>query len=173
MLTRKGSQIDNVPGIPIRLLNVILSRFALPNNSIHGITHWKRVEAIGRRLAASIEADVAVVSHFAYLHDSCRVNEDFDPEHGLRAKEYVLRLAKEHVLQLTSKQVNQLAQACEIHTDHRIKTDNLTIATCIDADRLDIVRLHLQPYEQFFLTFAAKKMAKQELVEDATLSINQ
>lgn len=145
------------------LLQTILTQFSLSDASIHGITHWKQVETIGRRLAASTGADVTVVSHFAYLHDACRINEDFDPEHGLRARDFVLKLAKKHLLQLKNEQVRQLARACEIHDDHRIKTQDPTIATCIDADRLDIVRLHMQPYKQFLHTSAAKKMAEQEL----------
>lgn len=146
------------------LLRSILFHSSLPSNSIHGITHWKRVETIGIRLAASTGADVAVVSHFAYLHDTCRVNEDFDPEHGLRARDYVFKLATERRLDLSHKQIAQLARACEIHTDHRIKTDDITIATCTDADRLDIARLNVQPYGQFLLTQAAKKIAESSFV---------
>ena len=96
----------------------------------------KRVEAIGRHLSASTKADMIVVSYFAYLHDSQRQTEDADPSHGERASIYCEQLTRRGVLKLTKKQLKQLLYACRFHSADNAKTNDITIATCWDADNL-------------------------------------
>lgn len=50
--------------------------------SIHGLDHWKRVERNGLILATQSGANLTVVKLFALFHDSKRVNDGWDPEHG-------------------------------------------------------------------------------------------
>ena len=67
-----------------RIVHAILERYSLPLGGHHGIAHWARVLENGRRLAKKTGAHPDVVALFAVFHDSCRVNEGTDPEHGLR-----------------------------------------------------------------------------------------
>lgn len=129
----------------IRIIKIIKIQFLLPLNSLHDISHWKRVEMNGRRLSASTRADTTVVSCFAYLHDSQRQNEDTDPSHAERASVYCVQLYRQGVLKITQSQYSQLLYACKFHSDTKVKTDDITVMTCWDADRLDLVRLGISP----------------------------
>ena len=142
--------------ISIDILTIINKQLALPINSLHGISHWKQVEMNGRRLSPSTRADTTVVSYFAYLHDSQRQNEDEDLGHGERAAVYCEELYKQGFLKITVHQLSQLMYACKFHSDSKVKTDDITIATCWDADRLDLVRLGITPDPCFLLTEAGK-----------------
>ena len=70
------------------ILHAILEEYALPRGGPHGIAHWARVLENGIRLAAETGASVRVVQLFAILHDSRRLNEGWDPDHGPRAAAY-------------------------------------------------------------------------------------
>ncbi|MFO1095593.1 MAG: hypothetical protein U0992_20160 [Planctomycetaceae bacterium] len=60
---------------------LIADQFPLGRRSIHGPSHWERVDAWGQRLAASTPgADLVVVRLFAVFHDSRQVNEGADPQ---------------------------------------------------------------------------------------------
>jgi len=83
------------------LLNLFIAQFRLSLDSPHGINHWKRVENIGVYLARFTGADVVVVRHFAYLHDSQRISNDADIQHGVRAKAYVANLISQGALSLS------------------------------------------------------------------------
>ena len=140
-------------------LKAITVQFQLQINSIHGLSHWKNVEAIGNYLSARTKADKAVVSHFAYLHDATRKNEDYDPNHGLRGKLLGLELARDGIIQLSQKQLDQLFTACEIHSNSQAKVKDITIATCLDADRIDLLRLGIMPEEELLYTPVGKELA--------------
>jgi len=138
------------------LLKHIQSQFRLNIDSIHGIKHWKRVETIGLYLAKETGADPIVISHFAYLHDSQRNNEGIDIHHGNRAAEYIKILVFKGNITLTKSQTNDLVTACKNHSIWNAIPDNSTIATCWDADRLDLWRLNIEPNPQFLYTEFAK-----------------
>jgi len=148
------------------LLEAITAQFQLPNSSIHGLTHWKNVAVIGRYLSARTMADEVVVSHFAYLHDSKRKTEDYEPDHGLKARLLGLELAKGGLIQLSQKQLHQLFTACEIHSDSQAKVDDVTIATCLDADRIDLLRLGIMPEEELLYTPAGKELVASGELEN-------
>lgn len=141
------------------LLASITKQFQLPLASIHGLSHWRRVEALGRHLAAPIKADITVVMYFAYLHDSQRINEEHDPNHGERAAVYCKQLMKQQLLTLNANQLKQLLIACKIHSDNRAKTQGVTVATCLDADRLDLIRLGFKPFSGYLFSDEAKRLA--------------
>jgi hypothetical protein len=63
-------------------IRLILPRYALPWDGIHGIPHWARVLENGRRPSEVTGARIRVVDLFAVFHDSRRVNEGFDDGHG-------------------------------------------------------------------------------------------
>jgi len=74
------------------ILQAILEDYALPLNGAHGVAHWARVLENGLRLTEETGANVEVVSLFAILHDSRRINDVADPEHGPRAAEFAVEL---------------------------------------------------------------------------------
>lgn len=45
-----------------------------------------------------------MVEVFAFVHDSCRVNDWEDPDHGPRAAEYAERLKIEMLFELSDRQ---------------------------------------------------------------------
>ncbi|WP_199186980.1 hypothetical protein [Blastopirellula marina] len=63
------------------ILAVALSEYRLSPQGIHGVAHWARVLENGRRIAEATDANVDVVSLFAVLHDSRRIDDGYDPEH--------------------------------------------------------------------------------------------
>ncbi|MCL4353437.1 MAG: hypothetical protein M1484_04060 [Patescibacteria group bacterium] len=140
-----------------KLFRLIKSQYDLPINSLHGLPHWKHVEALGRRLATSTKADLRVITLFAYLHDSCRKNDDFDPEHGVRAVKFVKELFEAKMLNITTKQLETLVFACQFHNQKQIKPKNITVATCWDADKLDLERMGTTPDSNYLFTEVAKK----------------
>jgi uncharacterized protein len=138
------------------LINQIVSNFKIDFNSIHGISHWRRVREIGNFLAKKTEADLEIVNLFAYLHDSKRQNENDDLKHGKRAIPFINKLNKRGFIKLDSYQLKELLFACEFHADSFVRSDSITIQTCWDADRLDLGRVGVIPQKQFLNTSIAK-----------------
>lgn len=137
-----------------------LSRgFHLGPNSMHGPSHWRRVEEHGIRLArATAGADLVVVRLFAVFHDAERVNEHTDPDHGRRAADLVRRLHGQG-FQLHDAQLQTLCEACSRHADGDV-TDDPTIGCCWDADRLDLPRVGIEPHRDFMSTAVGKSLAR-------------
>lgn len=126
--------------------------------SIHGPSHWDRVQRNGLYLARTNGADQRVVRLFALFHDSMRLDDYSDPEHGWRAKEYILTV--EHLLvELDGQAFDQLCYACERHT-HQRHHDDVTIGTCWDADRLDLPRVGIEPAAEYLNTAEAIRIAE-------------
>jgi uncharacterized protein len=136
------------------LLRYLKPRFALDWQGVHGARHWRRVLQNGLKLSAMTGANDRVVEAFALLHDSCRKNDNYDPEHGLRAGELALRINDEF-LKLDQAELKLLALACRGHSDGRLEAD-LTIQTSWDADRLDLGRVGIRPVPNSLCTSAAK-----------------
>jgi uncharacterized protein len=136
------------------LIETILAQYALPPEEIHGVGHWARVMENGLRLARATAANMDVVQLFAVFHDSKRVNEGHDPDHGQRAADFALSLWGEH-FDLGSDDFDLLYRACEGHTHERTHPD-ITIQTCWDADRLDLGRVGIFPDASRLCTAEAK-----------------
>ena len=139
-------------------------QFRLDIDSIHGLPHWKRVKQIGLYLANGTGADIRVVTLFSALHDSQRENEYQDPDHGHKATEYALELHKRGLFEVSDKQLDQLLFACRHHNNKKAKSDDLTIRTCWDADRLDLYRLGEIPDDKYFYTEVAKERQTRDFV---------
>jgi uncharacterized protein len=136
--------------------------YRLKLSGIHGPAHWRRVRAHGLALAARTQgADALVVELFALLHDSRRLNDDHDPEHGPRAAALARELAAAALLALDAARLDLLAEACARHTDGDT-TAEPTIGCCWDADRLELARLHIRPNARFLSTEAALDPALQQ-----------
>jgi len=136
------------------LLAAIRAEYALSWDGIHGIAHWRRVNENGLRLAEQTGAQIAVVECFAYLHDSKRINDGRDPEHGRRGAA-LARSFQGTLLDLTDEQIELLAYACTYHTDG-ITAADVTVQTCWDADRLDLGRVGKRPRPELLCTPAAR-----------------
>jgi uncharacterized protein len=131
----------------------VLASYRLPLAGIHGPAHWARVLENGRRLAPVTGADIAVVELFALFHDSQRGNENLDPGHGARGGQLAGSL-RELLPGLTDPQVTLLTEACALHTRGFTEAD-VTVATCWDADRLDLGRVGIRPRATKLCTAAA------------------
>jgi uncharacterized protein len=138
------------------ILDAVLEDYTLPWDGAHGIAHWARVLENGRRLASETGANLAVVELFAVLHDSRRVNEGTDPEHGPRAAEFAETLRDRLLIELPDREFRLLHHACWGHTHERYHAD-ITIQTCWDADRLDLGRVGITPDPAFLCSDTAKQ----------------
>jgi len=141
----------NMQGIARR----IVQEYSLPLDGCHGIAHWARVYDIGMRLAESSGADQHVVALFALFHDSRRLNEGYDPDHGQRGAELAAQLRGE-LFELSDPQFDLLVEACCGHT-HCRHHDSITVGTCWDSDRLDLGRVGMVPDPYYLNTDEAKR----------------
>lgn len=144
-----------MPLDPRPILQAIIKDYTLPLDGIHGVAHWARVLENGRRLSEETGADIEAVSLFAILHDSRRLNESTDPQHGPRAAEFATEL-RGQLFDLPDHDFGLLHRACVGHTHERTHP-NLTIQTCWDSDRLDLGRVGIQPHPSRLCTDAAKE----------------
>jgi len=137
------------------VLDAILADYVLPLDGYHGVVHWARVLENGRRLSSETGANVAVVSLFAVLPDSRRVNEHHDPAHGPRAAVFAATL-RGRVFELPDDEFRLLTVACDGHTHERTHPD-VTVQTCWDSDRLNLGRVGITPHPSRLCTAAAKR----------------
>ena len=143
--------------------NPIFTRgIILEDGSIHGISHWRRVEKLGLTIAEENGADQEVVSLFAYLHDARRESDDDDPDHGKRAVVLLAELFEEGVIKINKLQYEKLARALGAHNITDAQSDDITVQTCWDADRLDFWRSNIEPNPELMFTDFGKseKMIK-------------
>src|SRR6187401_521206 len=118
------------------LWRIVTEQFHSPGYTVHGPDHWRRVERNGLLLATRTGADIAVVRLFALFHDSCRENDGWDEGHGARGADFAMSL-RGTAFDLPDERFQLLHYACVWHTDNQ-HHDDPTIATCWDADRLDL-----------------------------------
>ena len=142
------------------LMKVIEQGYALHLDGIHGTAHWARVRDNGLRLAEQTGANPHIVELFAYLHDSKRRNDGYDPQHGSRAARFAASL-QGSLLPLSDSDLELLRFACEFHTDGLTEAD-VTVQTCWDADRLDLGRIGIRPDPHRLCTSAARQPATIE-----------
>ena len=129
-------------------LDLVKPRFALPLSSpYHGIKHWVRVWNNARMICDAHGIPDTVPCWFAFLHDSCRENEDSDPAHGQRAADWAQQLWEAGKIPITPGQLNQLTTALSRHSHGTTAVHwyGSTVAACWDADRLDLGRCGIYP----------------------------
>ena len=141
-----------------RLWDVVIAKFSLDIHSIHGPRHWKQVEKNGLLLAQETGADEVIVRLFSIFHDSRRENEHIDHGHRLRGAE-LAKSMKGIYFDLPDKSFEILLEACKHHTDGQ-QTTNMTIATCWDADRLDLPRTGTTPDPKRMCTAPGRRLAR-------------
>ncbi len=143
-----------------RLFAAIRDGYVLDWDGIHGAGHWARVRENGLRLAESTGARADVVELFAFLHDARRRNEWVDDGHGTRGAELACTLRGD-AFDLDEAGMLLLLEACSGHTDGKL-TDEPTLGTCWDADRLDLPRCGIIPVPRRLSTLAARDPAVRE-----------
>jgi uncharacterized protein len=138
-----------------QLLAAIIDQMTINPCGVHGLSHWARVLDNGQRLAEHTGANRQVVELFALFHDSRRLSEDIDPQHGPRGAELAEHMHRNGLLGLDEQLLLLLLTACRLHTSARTHTD-ATVRTCFDADRLDLARIGKTVNPEYLCTEAAK-----------------
>jgi uncharacterized protein len=93
---------------------------------------------------------------FAVFHDSKRMNEFDDPHHGQRGVEFAKQLRGE-LFEIDDEGFSLLYTACSAHTD-LFNSPDITIGTCLDADRLDLTRVGIKPDPEYMSTAYGKEL---------------
>lgn len=138
----------------------------LPIDSIHGFSHWVRVEKLGLMIAEQNGAEKEVISLFAYLHDARRENEFTDPDHGKRAVVLLDELIKANIIEITMLQYNQLSKSLLWHNLDDANDSDITVLTCWDADRLDLWRVGDIPDPNRMFTDCGKSKKMMDYSEE-------
>lgn len=147
-------QIDLSEIITAEFLTTLRNSFTRDWNGIHGFFHWVRVRENGLYLAKMNGAKTSVIEYFAFFHDNQRLNDGDDPEHGKRASILINNFYKP-LPGLSPQDMELLCEACEHHTSGFTQAD-ITIQTCWDADRLDLMRIGIMPNTKYLCTSEAK-----------------
>mgnify|MGYP006303854511 CR=1 FL=1 len=134
--------------------------WSLGPRSVHGVDHWARVERNALYLARHV-ADVPELPLrlFAAFHDSCRLDDGRDLEHGPRAAA-LLHGRRADFPDLADDLFARLVYACEHHTT-TIHTADPLVAVCWDADRLDIGRVGFVVDADLLNTAEARRLVRQ------------
>lgn len=140
-----------------RLWRDMEGRFALGHSSIHGSDHWRRVEKHAIACAETSGGNLLVVRLFAVFHDVCRESDGHDHHHGARGAALATRL-RGRAFDLPDAEFALLHYACTWHTAGQL-SDDPTIGSCWDGDRLDIWRAGLTPRPRFMSTNYARQLA--------------
>lgn len=151
------------------LVKYVTDHFRLSKQSPHGPAHWMRVRKNGLELAKSTGANRRVVELFALFHDSCRINDNHDPGHGPRAAEFAHSCFDKGLIDCSEEELILVKSACIGHTHERTHP-NSSIATCWDADRLDLARVGIIPIPEKLCTVEAKRAS---MIEKCSLRADQ
>lgn len=125
------------------------------SSRLHGANHWLRVTQAGFELAKHVpDCDLMIVFLFGLLHDTQRLRDGHDPQHGERAAKFVEHM-NNNMFSLSDDQLNLLTHACHYHEKGQV-SDQPTIGICWDADRLNLWRVKMIPMSRFLSTSPAK-----------------
>lgn len=146
------NEIYNV--IPKNILKEILNEYQLDLlNGMNGLNHWSRIIENAFLLSEYNKANKKVLVAFAFFHKIKRNNEEQDTNEGYKGAQ-LLRYY-ENELGLNEEEFDQAYFACVNFNEFKTH-DNLTIATCWDAERLDLMRTGLYPREDDLQSTYAK-----------------
>jgi uncharacterized protein len=137
----------------------ITREFQCGLDSVHGPSHWRRVERNGLFVAQRSGAVEDVVRLFAVFHDSRREHDGWDNTHGARGADYAASL-RGALFDLSDDHFKLLHYACTWHT-HGHLSDEPTIGACWDADRLDLGRVGIRPRAKYMSTEFGREIAGQ------------
>ncbi len=138
------------------LVEAVLARSSNPSSRIHGPRHWRRVASNGLALLPETpEADGLLVFLFSLFHDSMRLNDHRDPDHGARAAVFAREL-NGGLYRVSSEQMDLLGFALAEH-DRGLTSSDATVGACWDADRLNLWRVGIEPRPDRLSTREAKR----------------
>ncbi|MEV4423489.1 hypothetical protein AB0L40_26490 [Patulibacter sp. NPDC049589] len=168
-MTRAWEDLD-------RLVDAVEARSTHLTSTIHGVDHWRAVGATAASLAdasdmAAADADEAarpdreLLLLFALLHDSQRIDDGRDLEHGPRAALFFDELLAAGAIRLDDARAAVLREAIRDHTNGTL-SEQPTIAVCWDADRLLIHRVGFVPKARFCSTPEARRRADASELPD-------
>lgn len=141
------------------VLSYLKSTFRLDWQGIHGLPHWTRVMRNAMEITQREGGDPWVAAWFAVLHDHQRWNEGRDRDHGARAADAIDAIAdRGWFANLNASQRDLLAEAIRHHSEGCVHS-NASVGACWDADRLDLLRLGIEPSHGLLSTRTAKKLA--------------
>ena len=89
--------------------------YRMDHNGYHGFHHWKRVLNNGRLLTKKTGDNLKVVELFCLLHDTQRLNEDYDLQHGHQAALYAQSI-RGVLFDATDAEMDLLMEARTYHT---------------------------------------------------------
>lgn len=141
----------------------VVRHFKCGLGSVHGPSHWRRVESNGLLLAPRNGAVVEVVRLFAVFHDSRREHDGWGNKHGARGAAYAASL-RGILFELSDEHFQLLDYACKCHTDGRL-SEEPTVGTCWDADRLDLWRVGMQPKPKYMSTEYGRELAARSSIQ--------
>jgi len=107
---------------------------------------------------------------FALFHDSQRRNEEVDTIHGIEADLFLKDHGDELLIDFPSAYSVQVGKICRPHTDFQptmsflpeeSESEKLLIGMCLDADRLDLIRVNIVPEKSFFFTEEGEAIRKE------------
>lgn len=102
---------------------------------------------------------------FALFHDSMRLDDGHDSEHGRRGWELAARLRDEGLYRLSDTRMEVLEVACTLHDEGGVSSDP-RLGACWDADRLNLWRVGVRPNTLLLSTSAAKRAERIAWAKD-------
>jgi uncharacterized protein len=132
--------------IPEEVLKKIIDEFYIKDSFIHGTPHWSRVFYYGHLLSELNDYDKENIAFFSIFHDSKRLNDHEDPEHGLRGAEFFKTFDK--IIKIKPEQKEIIYEACKVH-NYLKQSDSLEVGLCLDSDRLDLWRVGVNPHDDY------------------------
>ena len=144
------------------LIQQVVTQYPLDSRGLHGTAHWMRVRRNGLILSNRSGGNRKVVELFALFHDSLRMNEGWDEFHGERGAQQAYKFWKRGAFPASPSEFELLEWACTEHTTGGNEPGDDTVATCWDADRLDLWRVGIRPNPYKLCTPTARN---NELIE--------
>lgn len=137
-----------VPALELRRYLPVADWFRHNPFGIHGVAHAARVLVWADHLAQTIAGPSAIATEelrwAAACHDVGRVDDGIDPDHPVRAADWVLaNLARERPEAIATLDLGLVAEICRWHTERDRSVPSLSLELLIlkDADALDRARL--------------------------------
>lgn len=123
---------------------------------LHGPKHWRAVARVASLvLVEAPGADARSLLIFAAVHDTQRLNDGHDPEHGSRAA-VILQTELDHGLD--DKRLERVLYAMRHHSGGTgpAQHEDPTIGACWDSDRLTLDRVGIVPATRYISTPAVR-----------------
>lgn len=137
------------------LIQIAARGYHLCLRGIHGPIHWARVIDNGKRLAEYYNVNPRIPELFGAFHDCRRTTEDYETNHGRCGADALILHAPRN--RLTPCELECAITACRIHTQTLFNFKlPIEVQICLDADRLDLLRIGVVPDPQYLFTAFAK-----------------